>query len=206
MDNTSTISIVIASYKYGHLASHCIESVLSQTRKADTIFFVDDGVGDCTHLPKLYPDIEYVLRETNLGIVKNFQDMLERVDTEYVMFLGADNWLRDDTLEKLLEKQADIITYDIMVTGDLKDEIVQRHPDQVRKEQGAWYWDRSSGHHGSMIYKTNLGKKVGYFSEGGRTVEDKNIYEGMLKLGAERIHIPEAFLYYRRHRENYNPC
>jgi hypothetical protein len=52
------ITVVISSYKYGHLAAHCIESVLCQTKKADKILFVDDGVGDCHHLPKLYPSIE----------------------------------------------------------------------------------------------------------------------------------------------------
>ena len=43
----STITVVIASYQYGHLAAHCIESVLCQSRKPDKILFVDDGVGDC---------------------------------------------------------------------------------------------------------------------------------------------------------------
>ena len=37
------ITVVISSYKYGHLAAHCIESVLCQTKKADKILFVDDA-------------------------------------------------------------------------------------------------------------------------------------------------------------------
>jgi hypothetical protein len=50
-----TYSLVIASYKYGHLAAHAIETALSQSKPFDKIYFVDDGVGDCAHLPKLYP-------------------------------------------------------------------------------------------------------------------------------------------------------
>jgi GT2 family glycosyltransferase len=118
------LTIVIASYRYGHLAAHCIESLLSQTKPPDKILFVDDGVGDCSHLPAMYPEVEYVLREKNLGVVDNFQDMLMRVQTEYTMFLGADNWLRSDTVEQLLEhnhlRDADIVTYEIMVTGEFK--------------------------------------------------------------------------------------
>ena len=72
----STITVVIASYQYGHLAAHCIESVLCQSRPADKILFVDDGVGDCNHLPKIYPEVEYVLRDINMGTAKNFHDML----------------------------------------------------------------------------------------------------------------------------------
>ena len=46
----STVSVVIASHGYGHLAGHCIESVLDQTRKPDAVLFVEDGVNDCGHL------------------------------------------------------------------------------------------------------------------------------------------------------------
>jgi hypothetical protein len=46
--------------------------------------------------------------------------MLNRVETDYVMFLGADNWLRSDTLQMLSQYKEDIITYDIMLTGELK--------------------------------------------------------------------------------------
>ena len=39
------VTVVVASYKYGHLAAHCIESLLSQTRLPDSVLFVDDGIG-----------------------------------------------------------------------------------------------------------------------------------------------------------------
>ena len=131
--------------------------------------------------------------------------MLERVDTDYVMFLGADNWLRSDTLELLSQSNSDIITYDIIVTGEDKDEIIRRHPREIRKHQGDWYWDRSSGHHGSMLYNVSKAKEVGYKrSSGSRTEEDMVLYQGMLQNGATRQHIPEALLFYRRHKHNFN--
>lgn len=40
------IQVNIISYGYAHLASHCIESALSQTRKPDKILVVDDGKHD----------------------------------------------------------------------------------------------------------------------------------------------------------------
>lgn len=201
------ITVVISSYRYGHLASQAIESLLAQSRKPDKILFVDDGVGDCSHLPHIYPQVEYVFREQNLGTVKNFQDMLMRVETDKVMFLGADNWLRSDALEVLDKVDADIVTYDIMVTGELKDEILKRHPSEVTKTEGDWYWDRSSGHHGSMLYNTEKAKQVGgYESPPGRTLEDLMLYNKLLGIGATREHIPMAFLYYRRHKENFNKC
>ena len=126
------ITVIIASYKYGHLAAHCIESLLSQSVAPSKIYFVDDGAGDCGHLRKFYPSIDYVLRPKNLGPVDNFQDMLSRVQTEYVLFIGADNWLRSDAIELLSTAKTDIVTYDIVVTGELKEEMLTRVPGQTQ--------------------------------------------------------------------------
>lgn len=202
-----TYTIVICSYKYGHLASHAIESVLAQTKKFDKILFVDDGVGDCYHLPEIYPEVEYVLREKNLGTVNNFQDMLNRVTTDYVMFLGADNWLSENTLEILSQVVGDIRMYDIAVVGESRNEIVKRHPGEVTDKGAYLHWSRQGGHHGSMLYKTELAKQVGGYNDGygERTLEDKSIYDRMIKAGATITHTPLPLLYYRRHRENFNP-
>ena len=203
------LTIVVASYQYGHLAAHCIESILSQTRAPERILFVDDGVGDCAHLPAIYPEVEYVLRDENLGTVDNFQDMLMRVQTEYTMFIGADNWLRSDAVEKLLEQDADIVTYEIMVTGEYK--MGHRDaglPDVIRNGDVYWRW---KGHHGSMVYRTSLGQAAGYAPREGHentrtTCEDWELWDRMLDIGAHVAHIAEPLLYYRRHRENFINC
>jgi glycosyltransferase involved in cell wall biosynthesis len=200
------ITIVVASYQYGHLAAHCIESILAQSQSPEKIFFVDDGAKDCQHLPNLYKDIEYVMRPKNIGTVQNFQDMLSRVKTEYVMFIGADNWLRSDAIELLSTAKTDILTYDIVVTGELKDEILIRVPGQTQRYQGDHYWNRHQQHHGSMLYRTSLGQKIGYkkrFENGKHPQEDWNLWDKMLEQGATVSSINEGLLYYRRHRENF---
>jgi glycosyltransferase involved in cell wall biosynthesis len=222
-----TYSLVIASYRYGHLAAHAIESALSQYSFLDTetawfgnppdslaisfdkIYFVDDGAGDCTHLPKLYPQVEFILREKNIGIVDNFQDMLNRVQTDYVMFLGADNWLRSDTLFELSQYKEDIITYNIMVTGELKEEIARLYPHTTSKSQfGDIRWKRPHQHHGSMMYRVSKAKEVGGYEkhrpDGERTDEDYALWDKMTEAGATIKYVDDYFLYYRRHRENFN--
>lgn len=204
--HSNMITVVIASYKYGHLAAHCIESLLSQTLAPKRIIFVDDGAHDCSHLPGLYPDIEYILRPHNLGTVDNFHDLLMMVDTEYVLFLGADNWLRSDAIELLSDFSADIVTYDIVVTGELKEEIHDRVPGETNPYQGDLYWDREGKHHGSMMYRTTLGQKVGYkqrYADGIHPQEDWNLWDKMREQGASVDSLNEGLLFYRRHRENF---
>jgi glycosyltransferase involved in cell wall biosynthesis len=200
------ITVVIASYRYGHLAAHCIESLLSQTMSPARILFVDDGGLDCNHLPELYPDIEYVLREENLGVIDNFQDILSQINTEYVLFIGADNWLRSDAIELLSNANADIVTYDIVVTGELKEEILVRVPGETVPYQGDLYWNRQDQHHGSMMYRTTFGQKIGYkkrYEDGIHPQEDWNLWDKMLGQGATVASIKEGLLFYRRHRENF---
>jgi glycosyltransferase involved in cell wall biosynthesis len=200
------ITVVVASYKYGHLAAHCLESLKAQTKQPDKILFVDDGVGDCTHLPKLYPNVEYVFRERNLGVVTNFQDMLQRVHTEKCMFLGADNWLRSDTIELINKPNTDIVCYDIVITGTNKDILKRAYPSSITEFKGDLYWSRKGGHHGSMLYNTYLAKKVGGYRgiNQQKSNEDANLWNDMIKAGATVTHIEEGLLYYRRHDENYN--
>ena len=202
-----TYTCVIASYKYGHLAANCIESVLCQTKKFDKILFVDDGAGDCNHLKELYPDIEYLFRENNIGIISNFQDMLTRVETDMVMFLGADNWIRPDTLELISNEKTNIVIYDIIVTGELRDEIRRFYPDQVHLYLGDWYWSRRGQHHGSMMFETKLALNLGGYEHNGtssRTDEDLNLWNKMKYAGATISHINQGLLYYRRHAHNFN--
>lgn len=205
------ITVVISSYKYGHLAAHCIESILSQSHKPEKILFVDDGVGDCSHLLKLYPEVEFTLRSTNLGTVENFQDMLNKVNTEYCMFIGADNWLRSDAISLMtnaLQNLPDIVTYDIILTGELKETRVPHHKEEMVPYIGDYYWDRMLKHHGSMLYRTELAKSVGGYSiykEGlHQTLEDLSLWNRMVQANARVTHIKQGLLHYRHHRENFN--
>jgi hypothetical protein len=202
--------VVVASYRYGHLAAHCIETLLSQTRKPNQIIFVDDGVGDCHHLTNLYPEVEFLFRFETLGTVLNFQKVLRNLpNNARVMYLGADNWLRDDCLELLCKSDADVVTYDIMVTGEKKGEILRRHPKECDDFNGAHYWNRAGKHHGSMLYNVGLAKQTGGYEKkpnGTRSEEDLMLFNKMVRMGATVEHIPEALLYYRRHKENFNPC
>jgi glycosyltransferase involved in cell wall biosynthesis len=204
-----TTTLVISSYKYGHLASHAIESAFAQIKQFDKILFVDDGAKDCKHLIPLYRDrVDFTIRSKNLGTVDNFNDMLNKVETDYVMFLGADNWLRSDALDLLHEQlPADIVTYDIMVTGELRNDIYKNYSNSIRTEHGDFYWKRPYQHHGSMLYNVRLAKSLGGYQHNrtsDKTDEDLNLWNKMTAANASIKYVGEGLLYYRRHKENFN--
>lgn len=178
------------SYKYGHLAAQAIESVLNQTKQFDVIRFYDDGAGDCAHLPDIYPEVEFILRPKNLGIIDNFNDALNRTDTEQTMFLGADNWLHPKTLELLSTAKEDVISYPAWLV---------KQSDYERWEPGV--------PHGSSLYNVALAKKVGGYEASGNehTEEDSELFKKMKQAGATIGLVDIPLLFYRwRHRRNFN--
>lgn len=189
MTKQSANTVNIMSYTYGHLAAHAIESVLNQSKPFDVINFYDDGVGDCAHLPKLYPEVNFILREKNLGIIDNFNDALENTKTDRVLFLGADNWLHPDTLSAVSKYEEDIVSY---------------HGYKWTTQQQ--YWDINQAH-GSSAYNVALAKSVGGYEASGNehTEEDSMLFNKMLKAGATLAVIHTPLLQYRwAHRSNYN--
>jgi glycosyltransferase involved in cell wall biosynthesis len=139
-----SVCVAICSYGYGHLAAQAIESVLSQTRKPDQILLVDDGKHDgITTLGSRY-NIETIIRVQNLGVVKNFNDILfKHVKTDKLLMLGADNYLHPQTIEKLTELDADIISYDITLIGTDVDEFRKQVP--THELTGYHIWRFSQG-------------------------------------------------------------
>lgn len=186
-----TLTVNIMSYKYGHLAAQAIESVLSQTLMPDEIRFYDDAAGDCGHLSAIYPEVDFILRPENLGVVDNFNSALARTGTDRVIFLGADNWLVPEAAEKCLQHKEDIVSYDAWKVGNGANE----------------YWELIDRAHGSAMYNVAMAKRFMYApaADSSRTEEDTVLFSKMRQNGATLHIIREPLLMYRwRHRRNFN--
>lgn len=207
------VTVVIASYKYGHLLGNAIESVLSQTRKADRILVVDDAGGDNScEIAKKY-GLECIKREKNLGTAKNFDDIVRNhIDTERAMFLGADNWLHPTYLEKVMSSEADIVSTDIIVTGELAEKWALRLNDEEKDFNNGYIEWRFNGEdinkgnyiHGSSLFNAQKAKHYGCRGNdyNGMCV-DWELWKDFINGGGKHQHIQEPLLYYRRHRFNF---
>ncbi len=212
------ITCVIASYKYGHLAAHCIESVLSQALRPDEIIVVDDGAGDLGHLREIYAGekIEWVLRPKNLGTVENFNRILfNHVTTNRVMFLGADNYLRPDAFAHLypFAQDYDIISYDLNLFGTEVPEFSKLVGATERGYGGTMVWrfkpcdiEERNYIHGSSLYNADLAKAVGGYRASGNanTEEDWMLWRAMLANKARHFHMNVPLMNYRRHKKNFS--
>lgn len=184
-----TLTVNIMSFKYGHLVSQAVESVLWQSLQPDVLRVYDDGVGDCFFVSEKYPDVELIEREKNMGIVDNFNDALHRTTTDRVMFLGADNWLHPETLELMMAKDEDIVSCDAWIVG----------PSTYER------WTLPHQPHGSAIYDVKKAKKVGGYEPSGREnpEEDSMLFKKMMDAGATFTRVDQPLLNYRRHAHNY---
>ena len=193
------ITVCIMSYKYGQFVAHAIESVLAQTKQPKRILVVDDGVGDCDIAAK-YP-VDYLKRKKNFGIVDNFNDTLRRVETEQVMFLGADNWLHPQTFAVLDEIDADIVSYDCYMVGTEVDMGVMAQYEQ----DGYPVWKTKGTPHGSSLYSVQKALDAGGYKRGPneKSEEDSQLFNKMIKQGATVGYVERPLLYYRQHRGNF---
>lgn len=209
-----TISVCIFSYNYAHLLAHSIESVLCQTKKADKIYVIDDGAKDgVDKVLQKYKDYNIIpiLRDTNLGIVNNFQDVLLRLDTTHAIMLGADNYLHPNTLNRLSIENADIISYDIVLFGTEAFEFSRTK--NCKYHDGYYLYKFEKGDinvsnyiHGSSMYNVKLAQKFGYKKNemSSYSEEDYMLWKAMLLEGnATHKHVNIPFLYYRRHKNNF---
>lgn len=114
------ISVIVPVYKVEKHIHRCIESVLKQTYANWELILVDDGSPDscgriCDAYAARYDNI-LVIHQENQGLSAARNAGLDRAGGEWVYFLDSDDFIREDTLEKieLFSKNG---FYDIVVAG-----------------------------------------------------------------------------------------
>lgn len=128
------ISIVIPAYNYAHYLPDAIDSVLRQDIDDIEVIVCDDCSTDNTaEVVAGYasgdPRVRYVLNAHNLGATPNINQGMALAQGEYVMLLGADDFIEPGALGKLLATlQAHPECGYAFGRYTLQDEHGQRHP------------------------------------------------------------------------------
>ena len=100
------VTVAIPTYNRATLLREALESVLAQTHSNFRLVIGDNASTDDTeNLVASYRDarIEYVRNERNIGMIENFNSLIARADTEFLMLLPDDDLLYPDYLNSVVE-------------------------------------------------------------------------------------------------------
>lgn len=103
------VDILLATYNGEEYLREQIDSILNQTHTEFRLLISDDGSKDSTRkILEEYKNkdsrIEVFLQENNLGVVKNFEFLLGKVEAKYYMFSDQDDIWKETKIEKSLNK------------------------------------------------------------------------------------------------------
>lgn len=104
--NIKLISIIIATYNANKTIERCLNSIIQQKDSQIELIIVDGKSTDGTidKIRKYIEHIDYFISESDNGIYDAWNKALKHINGEWVMFLGADDELRDNAISKYLEK------------------------------------------------------------------------------------------------------
>ena len=101
------VTVIIPVYNAGRYLEESIRSVLNQTYPQWKMILVDDGSTDesaiiCDQYAESDERIE-VIHQRNQGSFSAVGSGLRKTDTEFVMFLDADDWYEPDMIETMVQ-------------------------------------------------------------------------------------------------------
>ena len=103
------VDILLATYNGEKYLREQIDSILNQSYKDFRLLISDDCSNDLTRsILEEYKNkdsrIEVFFQENNLGVVKNFEFLLGKVEAKYYMFSDQDDIWKENKIEKSLSK------------------------------------------------------------------------------------------------------
>lgn len=102
---TPKVTIGIPVYNGADTLRQAVESALAQTRPAEVVHISDNASTDDTpaigrDLAARHPSVIYTRHDASLGLSGNFAHVLDRADTEYFMWLAADDRIEPAYVER----------------------------------------------------------------------------------------------------------
>lgn len=99
------LSIIIVNYNSGKHLLDCLESIESLEDEADIYTYVVDNASvdsSATEAKKKFSWAQFILNRENLGFGKANNQILKKVDTEYILLLNPDAILEEGVIKKMI--------------------------------------------------------------------------------------------------------
>lgn len=115
------VSIIIPFFNPDDLFKRCIESAINQSLGEIEIICVNDGSTDDSAKILQYYAVDYpirILNQKNQGAGVSRNNAIFESKGEYILFLDADDWIEQDTCEKLYahakKLDSDLVLFDVL--------------------------------------------------------------------------------------------
>ena len=181
-DEPTSVSVVIPCYNQGRFLPGAIESALGQTGEPPKVIVVDDGSCDDTpSVAQQFSGVRYVWQE-NRGLSAARNRGLAECDTQYIVFLDADDLLLPNALRHGLECHAHHRDRAFVSGGyRLMDAAgnVTAEPTPADIDRGhfaALLRGNYIAMHATVMYRTEVVRDLGGFDESLSVCEDYDLY------------------------------
>lgn len=215
-----TITLIVPVYNVEKYLTECLESIVGQSVAFDEVILVNDGSTDqsrlvCEKFISQY-DCFKLINQENKGpsIARNVG--LSYASGEYIMFLDSDDYLREDTVEKLKKELGkpgvDAVYFDADIVceegyGDRKN-IYGRNIKNLAGIQMSGDMFLGKTYPGNYIasacmaaYRKEVVKSAGIRFPEGLYYEDTYFTFAFMAQAKTVVYLPEK-LYQRRYRAN----
>lgn len=202
------VSVIIPVYNCEKYLEDCVENLLSQTYKNIEIILVNDGSTDrSASIGKQIAEnncvVQY-LSQSNSGTSVARNNGLDHADGEFIMFVDADDGVKADIIQRLLDKMddtTDIVccSYEILETNQNEDMFSCDFQASNPIEKASFYkqlMDVTYGHLNSNATAIGVPWAKLYRKS---IFDDNNLrFDSELRRMQDNVMIMEAFCYARK--------
>lgn len=188
------VSVVITCHSYGKYLDECLQSLFKQTVPCEILVCDNGSTDETAEILSKYPTIRIVKNKERMEFKKIMNFLISKVNTEYVVMLGADDKLEPDFIKKCLKAGGDVIRTGLREFG--AGEIVMNPPESPSEgilDHNTMYF--------SSMFKKSLWQAVGGLDENIPTYEDWDFWIRCVKKGAIVNTVKEPLFLYRIHPE-----
>lgn len=199
-----TASVLIPAYNVEKYLRRALDSVINQTYKNFEIILINDGSTDstpqiCDEYGKKY-DFIHVYHQTNMGLSKTRERLLEKVNGKYIFWLDSDDYYENTLIEKAIKaletEDADVASWGI-VRIEINGEKIYNFIDDI----GAEEWKKVSRwgmYPGVLLYasKKEMWDDWEKFPDDVDLLDDVWITSQIIPKAKKIVALEEALYYY----------
>ena len=203
------ISVIMPCYNAAAYVEEAIMSVLRQTCPNTEIIVIDDGSRDSSpdivsNLVKAHPGRIHLKHQDHCGPYPARNLGLSHARGDFVAFLDADDWWREDCLEKLLnslQQQNSDLTYCGWQNIGKRASSEEPHipPAYEAADPAAAFLKSCPWPIHAALIRRNVVEAVGGFSERCFSSMDYDFWLRILAHTTNIQHVPEVLAFYRWH-------